>query len=108
MTVPKNRLLKVAEVSARVFNQNFNPSGVRTGSKILSQRLKGPAIASYYGDPDFLKFKHLKTLYPEFQFCDLDEEYRLTMIEARKRRGKGAPKKLKEASGGGTKTKKRK
>ncbi|QLG73049.1 hypothetical protein HG535_0E01330 [Zygotorulaspora mrakii] len=108
MTVSKTRLLKVAEVSAKIFDQNFNPNGIRTGSKIISQRLKGSTIAGYYGDPDFLKFKHLKALYPGFQFCDLDEEYRLTMIEARKRRGKGAPKKLKEAGGSGTKSKKRK
>lgn len=108
MTVLKGRLLKVAEVSAKVFDQNFNPTGARTGAKILSQRLKGSTIASYYGDPDFLKFKHLKKLYPDFSFADLQEEYRLSMIEARKRRGKGAPKKKKEASGGGSKTKKRK
>lgn len=103
----KNRLLKVAEVSAKIFDQNFNPTNARTGSRILSKRLKGPVVAGYYGDPDFLKFKHFKTLYPDFQFGDQKEEYRLSMIEARKRRGKGAPKKKKEASSGG-KTKKRK
>lgn len=107
MSVSKARLLKVAEISAKIFDQNFNPTNARTGSKILSQRLKGPTIAGYYGNPDFLKFRHLKTLYPGFQFVDLEEEYRLSMVEARKRRGKGAPKKKKEASSGG-KTKKRK
>ncbi|CAR25879.1 ZYRO0A10230p [Zygosaccharomyces rouxii] len=108
MTVSKDRLLKVAELSAKIFDQNFNPSGVRTGSQILAKRLKGPAVASYYGDPDLLRFRHLRTLYPGFKFADLDEEYRLTMLEARKRRGKGAPKKKKEATSGGGKAKKRK
>lgn len=107
MAVSKERFLKVAELSAKIFDQNFNPSGVRTGSQILAKRLKGPTVANYYGDPDLLRFRHLRTLYPGFKFADLDEEYRLTMLEARKRRGKGAPKKKKEASSGG-KAKKRK
>ncbi|CCD24553.1 mitochondrial 37S ribosomal protein mS33 NDAI_0D02390 [Naumovozyma dairenensis CBS 421] len=96
MPVLKARLLKVAELSAKIFDENFNPTGARTGAKILSQRLKGPAIASYYGNPDVLKFKHLKTLYPNFQFTDPEENYRLAKIEAKKRRGKGAPKKTKK------------
>ncbi|GCE98296.1 mitochondral 37S ribosomal protein S27 [Zygosaccharomyces mellis] len=108
MAVSRERLLKVAELSAKIFDQNFNPSGVRTGSQILAKRLKGPTVAGYYGDPDLLKFRHLRTLYPGFKFADLDEEYRLTMLEARKRRGKGAPKKKKEASSGSGKAKKRK
>lgn len=108
MAVPKNRLLKVAELSAKIFDQNFNPTGARTGAQILAKRLKGPTVASYYGNPDLLKFKHLKTLYPGFRFVDSDEEYRLTMLEARKRRGKGAPKKKKADSAGAAKTKKRK
>lgn len=108
MSVPKSRLLKLAEVSAKIFDQNFNPTAARTGSKILSKRLKGDSIASYYGNPDFLKFKHLKALYPGFNFVDQEEEYRITMNEARKRRGKGAPAKKKEASNVKGKNKKRK
>ncbi|CEP63143.1 mitochondrial 37S ribosomal protein mS33 LALA0_S07e03356g [Lachancea lanzarotensis] len=108
MSIPKQRLLQVASLSARIFNENFNPTAARNGGKILSKRLKGASIAGYYGNPDFLKFKHLKTLYPEFQFTDEQEEYRLSMNEARKRRGKGAPTKKKEASKDKGKTKKRK
>ncbi|EDO17936.1 hypothetical protein Kpol_1010p52 [Vanderwaltozyma polyspora DSM 70294] len=99
MTVSKQRLLKIAELSAKIFDQNFNPSGARTGSKILSTRLKGASIASYYGNPDVLKFKHMKTLYPDMKFTDAEEEYRLSMVEARKRRGKGTPTKKKSADG---------
>lgn len=106
--MPKSRLLKLAEVSAKIFDQNFNPTNARTGAKILSQRLKGPSIAKYYGNPDFLKFKHLKKLYPGMNFVDEEEQYRLTMIDLRKRRGKGAPTKKREASSDSKKTKKRK
>lgn len=100
--------MKVLQLSAEIFDQKFNPSATRTGGKILSKRLKGSSIASYYGNPDFLKFKHLKTLYPGMQFVDQEEEYRLSMNEARKRRGKGAPTKKKEAAKEKGKTKKRK
>lgn len=97
MTTLKSRLKQVVELSCRIFDQNYNPTGVRTGAKVLAKRLKGPAIADYYGKPDMLTIRNLRTLYPGLQFTDLNEEYRLSMLEARKRRGKGAPKKLREA-----------
>lgn len=96
MTVPKERLLKLYELSAKIFDQNFNPSGVRTGSRILSKRLKGPAVASYYGNPDWIKFKNLSTLFPDVDFLDPVEQYRLNKVSDLKRRGKGAPKKTKK------------
>lgn len=108
MSAPKSRLLQLAKVSAKIFDQNFNPTNARTGAKILAQRLKGPTLANYYGNPDFIKFTHLKKLYPGYNFVDESEEYRLTMIDLRKRRGKGAPTKKREASGETKKTKKRK
>lgn len=108
MSIPKDRILKVAQISAKIFDQHFNPLAVRTGSKILSSRLKGKSISSYYGNPDFIKFKHLKKIYPGFNFVDEEEEYRLSMIELRKRRGKGAPPKKKEKSSEKSKTQKKK
>ncbi|AET37840.1 mitochondrial 37S ribosomal protein mS33 Ecym_2087 [Eremothecium cymbalariae DBVPG len=96
--VSKDKLLRLSELSAKIFDQNFNPSGVRTGAKILSKRLKGPAIANYYPNPDFIKFKQLKSLYPGFTFTDEEEAYRTSMVELRKRRGKGAPAKKKGPS----------
>ncbi|SCU99322.1 LADA_0H18998g1_1 [Lachancea dasiensis] len=108
MSVPKHRLQEVAALSAKIFKQNFNPTAARNGGKILAQRLRGPSLANYYGNPDFVKFKHLKTLYPGFTFADQEEDYRLLMNEAKKRRGKGAPAKKKEASKDKSKTKKRK
>lgn len=55
MNVPKARLLKVAELSAKIFDQNFNPSGIRTGSKILNERLNGPFCGKLLPQPDILK-----------------------------------------------------
>ncbi|SMN22351.1 similar to Saccharomyces cerevisiae YGR215W RSM27 Mitochondrial ribosomal protein of the small subunit [Maudiozyma saulgeensis] len=106
MSIPKERLLKLAEISAKIFDQNFNPSGMRTGSKVLSRRLKGPSVASYYGNPDFIKFKNLKTLFPESEFIDEEEQYRLSKVEGLKRRGKGAPKKTKKGTASGKSKKK--
>ncbi|CCK71122.1 mitochondrial 37S ribosomal protein mS33 KNAG_0G00660 [Huiozyma naganishii CBS 8797] len=96
MSVPRQRLAKLYELSAKIFDQNFNPGRVRTGSKILSQRLKGPSVANYYGNPDFIKFRNLKSLFPGTEFIDPDEQYRLMKVEGLKRRGKGAPKKMKK------------
>ncbi|CCE64307.1 hypothetical protein TPHA_0H00990 [Tetrapisispora phaffii CBS 4417] len=98
MSVSRGKLQKVAELSAKIFDQVYNPTNVRTGNKILSKRLKGPSIKQYYGNPDVLKFKHMKTLYPDMKFTDPDEEYRLSMVELRKRRGKGTPAKAKAPS----------
>ena len=96
MAVPLERLLKLYELSAKIFDQNFNPTGVRTGSHILSKRLKGPSVASYYGNPDWIKFKNLSTLFPDVHFVDPVEQYRLDKVSDLKRRGKGAPKKAKK------------
>ncbi|CAB4256096.1 similar to Saccharomyces cerevisiae YGR215W RSM27 Mitochondrial ribosomal protein of the small subunit [Maudiozyma barnettii] len=106
MSIPKERLLKLAEISAKIFDQNFNPSGMRTGSKVLSKRLKGPSVAAYYGNPDFVKFKNLKTLFPDSEFIDEEEQYRLSKVEGLKRRGKGAPKKTKKGAANGKSKKK--
>ncbi|AMD18653.1 HBL249Cp [Eremothecium sinecaudum] len=91
MSVPKERLLKVAKLSAQIFDENFNPTGIRTGASILSKRLKGPAIVDYYGNTEFIKLKQLNQLFPGVKFTDEAEDYRVQMVEQRKRRGKGAP-----------------
>lgn len=36
------------QVQCRIFSTTFNPEGLRTGNKVLRQRLKGPALAAYY------------------------------------------------------------
>lgn len=97
MSALKTKFQALAKIRAGIFGTTFNPEGVRTGAKILRKRLVGPTVASYYKNADIIKFKHLKSLYPQFNFVDEDEEYRLLMVAARKRRGKGTPAKKKEA-----------
>lgn len=80
------------QVQCRIFNTIFNPDGRRLGNKILRQRLKGPAIASYY-PPRIATIKKLRKLYPGFDTYDEYEEERLEHVSLMKSRGKGAPKK---------------
>ena len=130
MTVPRSRLVELMKVrtrrrgastrradqrqaQCRIFSTTFNPTGVRTGNKVLRQRLKGPALAAYY-PPRVTTFKDLQKAYSEFEVTDEDEEYRLEYIEkcahpprvgpmlmcrSTKARGKGAPPKKHTAAG---------
>ncbi|KAL6943225.1 hypothetical protein ACO0RG_002215 [Hanseniaspora osmophila] len=108
----KLKALKIAELSAKVFDQNFNPSCARAGSKYLSQRLKGPAVVQYYGDPDFPKGTHIKKRieedlgYPHVKLFNSDEQYRVDAAMRKRKRGKGAPPKKKAPAASGNKKKK--
>ncbi|KAI4099642.1 MAG: hypothetical protein L6R37_005873 [Teloschistes peruensis] len=75
----------------------FNPTGTRTGNKILRQRLKGPSVASYY-PRRAATIKDLTKLYPDLETWDEDEEERLEFLAYKKARGKGAPKKKSSAA----------
>lgn len=57
----------------------FNPERLRTGNKILRQRLKGPMMASYYPRRD-PPWNSIKALYPELETWDDDEEDRLESL----------------------------
>lgn len=65
MSVPRARLLDLmkvciptpiygaavtneTQVQCQIFSSTFNPEGIRTGNKVLRQRLRGPALAAYY------------------------------------------------------------
>lgn len=92
MSVPKARLLdllkvvflscalllhtNVKKVQCRIFNRTFNPENVRTGNKVLRQRLKGPALASWYPKRG-PGLKELMQTFPELQSYDEKEEQRL-------------------------------
>ncbi|KAK0740650.1 mitochondrial ribosomal subunit S27-domain-containing protein [Schizothecium vesticola] len=98
MSVPRARLLELMKAQCQLFSTTYNPTGIRTGNKILRQRLRGPALASYYPR----KLINDRSLLEEFSPYDLtttreEEEDRLDHIAALKARGKGAPKKKKEA-----------
>ncbi|KAL8659642.1 MAG: hypothetical protein Q9202_007024 [Teloschistes flavicans] len=98
MSVPRSRILDLMKVQCRIFSMTFNPTGTRTGNKILRQRLKGPSVASYY-PRRVATFKDLTKLYPDLETWDEKEEERLEYLAYRKARGKGAPKKKSSAGG---------
>jgi hypothetical protein len=81
-----------------VFNTTYNPECIRTGSRILHQRLKGPSVASYY-PPRIGTIAQLRKLYPEMEVMDEQEEDWLEHLNVMKSRGKGAPKKKRTAAG---------
>ncbi|KAK5069856.1 hypothetical protein LTS08_006793 [Lithohypha guttulata] len=97
-SVAKSRLLDLTRTQCNLFQTTFNPERLRTGNKILRQRLKGPSLAAYYPR----KPSTLRDLQDDFNKLDLitydeDEEYRLEGIQIAKFRGKGAPKKKRVA-----------
>ncbi|KAJ4489967.1 mitochondrial ribosomal subunit S27-domain-containing protein [Lentinula aciculospora] len=91
--VPPSRLAKLTKLRCNIFQTVYNPTGIRTGTKYLRARLRGPAMMSYY--PPTLNISRVARMYPELELVDEDEEQRLQDIEDRKKRGKGAPKKAK-------------
>lgn len=57
----------------------FNPERLRTGNKILRERLKGPSVAEYY-PRRIATIKDLKALYPGLETWDDEEEDRLERL----------------------------
>lgn len=107
MSAPsKARLQEVLKLQAKIFHQTYNPTQIRTGSKYLTQKLKGDAVKEYYGPTEFLKMKDLRRMFPAYSFIDPAEEYRLEILKSRKRRGKGAPTKTRQAADNSKKKKK--
>ncbi|AOW05451.1 YALIA101S05e15368g1_1 [Yarrowia lipolytica] len=101
----KERLTSLAKLTAQVFNRSYNPENLRRGTKALRAPLIGEQIKSYYPTSDF-SMKSLREAMPQFGFADYTEWYRLTNVVQRKKRGKGAPKKLTEKKAAGGKKKK--
>jgi hypothetical protein len=97
MAVPRSRILDLMKVQCRVFNTTFNPDRLRLGSRILHQRLRGPAIASYY-PPRIGTIQQLRRLYPEYEVIDEKEEEWLEHLQIQTSRGKAPPKKKKTAA----------
>ena len=89
-------------MQCRIFSQTFNPKRLRTGNRVLRQRLRGPSVAAYY-PRRVATIADLKKLYrgfdEEMETWDDDEEDRLEHILLVKQRGKGAPKKKRTADG---------
>ena len=64
----------------------------------MHQRLKGPAVASYY-PPRIGTISQLRSLYPEHQIIDEEEEDWVEHLNVATSRGKGTPKKKRTAAG---------
>ncbi|BCS27495.1 mitochondrial 37S ribosomal protein mS33 [Aspergillus puulaauensis] len=94
-----SRLLDLAKVQCRVFSLNFNPDGLRLGNKVLRQRLRGPALTSWY-PKKVVSFRDLRTTCNSLGLTTFDEaeDDREEAIQIAKLRGKGRPKKKRTAA----------
>ncbi|KFZ04882.1 hypothetical protein V501_08888 [Pseudogymnoascus sp. VKM F-4519 (FW-2642)] len=97
MSVARSRVVDLMKTQCKIFSTTFNPEGVRTGNKILRQRLKGPALAAYY-PRRVVTLNDLRKAYPELKTWNEKEEERLESVAITKARGKGAPKKKRTAA----------
>ncbi|KAL2116835.1 hypothetical protein VTJ04DRAFT_9003 [Mycothermus thermophilus] len=94
MSVPRARLLALMKARCELFGTTYNPEGIRTGGKILRQRLKGPVLVDYYPRRIVTYREFQNAFKPLGLELENDDEYdRLEHIELLKARGKGAPKK---------------
>ncbi|KAH0558558.1 hypothetical protein GP486_004785 [Trichoglossum hirsutum] len=64
----------------RIFSTTYNPEGLRTGSKILRQRLRGPTLAAYY-PRRAVTIRDLRKAFPDCVTWDDKEEDRLESIQ---------------------------
>lgn len=93
----KARLLALAKARASVFGNTFNPECLRTGAKVLRRSLRGDLIKDYYypADRTLPRISVLNKLFPDLHCADPDELRRVAKNADKRRKGKGAPKKLK-------------
>ncbi|KAJ1733751.1 mitochondral 37S ribosomal protein S27 [Coemansia sp. Benny D160-2] len=87
--------LRVAELSAKIFGNTFNPTGARTGNYILRQGFRGELMMRYYPPAQDVNKTKVSKLGQQLgeRLYNPDEIDRLNVLERRKARGKGAPKK---------------
>ncbi|RKP12412.1 mitochondrial ribosomal subunit S27-domain-containing protein, partial [Piptocephalis cylindrospora] len=94
-----SRRMQAAELSARIFSQVWNPTGVRTGNKVLRQRPRAEHVLSYYPKPavNFKEFREFLNAdvcaWSGSPIVDVDEAERVEKLDRARRRGKGTPKK---------------
>ncbi|CCM04570.1 uncharacterized protein FIBRA_06751 [Fibroporia radiculosa] len=91
-----SRIAALTRLRCAIFQTSYNPTSVRTGAKYLRARLRGPSMVEYYPE-EVTVAKFNRMFHGEWKIMNPDEENRLADIEAKKRRGKGAPKKAKSA-----------
>jgi small subunit ribosomal protein S33 len=69
------------QTRCEVFATNYNPEGLRLGNKVLRQRLRGPALASYYPRKATSIAEMKKTFGPQLTTWDDAEEDRFEYID---------------------------
>ncbi|PWW76763.1 hypothetical protein C7212DRAFT_351963 [Tuber magnatum] len=94
----RERLQELAKTSARIFSTTYNPHNLRTGNRVLRERLKGPTLLDYYLPGRRFGVTDLRRHFPMLSFVDEEERQRLQDVQSKKARGKGAPKKKKGAN----------
>lgn len=96
-------LTKPPQLQSTLFSTTFNPQQRRLGNKVLRQRLRGPAVASYYPRrsttiEDMLDVFGKRFGLEGWNDLEIDREEN---VQLARMRGKGAPakKKTKDESG---------
>lgn len=69
------------QARCNLFATVYNPDGQRLGNKVLRQRLRGPALASYYPRRRVTVKDMGKVFGPEMETWDEDEQDRLEHLE---------------------------
>ncbi|KAF9424458.1 hypothetical protein BGZ94_008042 [Podila epigama] len=88
-----SKIATLNKISCSIFGAVYNPNGLRTGNKILRERLIGPTINSYYPNVKQIKLREITRMAPEMNLINQDEKVRLEDLSEKKKRGKGPPKK---------------
>ncbi|GJJ77211.1 small subunit ribosomal protein S33 [Entomortierella parvispora] len=83
----------LSKLSCAIFGNVYNPQNIRTGNKILRQRLVGPTVNAYYPNVKRITLREITRMAPELNLVDQLEKTRLEDLSERKKRGKGPPKK---------------
>ncbi|ORZ39801.1 mitochondrial ribosomal subunit S27-domain-containing protein [Catenaria anguillulae PL171] len=88
-------LAHTAKLSTDIFQTVHNPQHLRTGHRILRERLAGPRLTSYYpaAPPSVKKINQVLEPLTGIKLMDYAEANRLEKIRQLKARGKGAPQK---------------
>lgn len=69
------RLQALTKLRSEVFGTAYNPESLRTGSKVLKARLRGPAMLRYYGQR-ISGWAGLNAAVPNLELKDVAEETR--------------------------------
>jgi hypothetical protein len=64
------------QAQCRVFTTTYNPEGLRTGNKVLRQRLRGAALALYYPRSVPVVRDIMKAFAPDLETWDEQEDDR--------------------------------